>query len=91
MRQTILAQGPDRRVIETDDYGTNLLAPDGVVVERHGTDRHAEALSRLHAEGWQVVSDRHLRPEAAPTSDGGTPGIADAPGPAGTVTDGHSG
>ncbi|WP_149536903.1 hypothetical protein [Siccirubricoccus phaeus] len=91
MRQTILAQGPDRRVIETDDYGTSLLAPDGALVERHGTDHHAEALARLRAEGWQVTSDRFLRPKIAAPSDGGTPGLADAPGPAGTVTDGHSG
>lgn len=90
MRQTILTRAEARLTLETDDYGTRATAADGHVIEEHGTDRHAEALERLHAEGWAVTAEQTLRPEVAAPSDGGTPGIADAPGPTGTVTDGQA-
>ena len=92
MRQTILHRDPaERLTLRTDDYGTTATGADDRIVEEHGTDRHAEALARWQAEGWRITADENIRPELAAPSDGGTPGIADAPDPAGTVTDGESG
>jgi hypothetical protein len=91
MRQTILQrESAERLILRTDDYGTTATGADGQVVEEHGTDRHAEILARWQAEGWRIAADENIRPDVAAAPDGGTPGIADAPGPAGTVTDGQS-
>jgi hypothetical protein len=92
MRQTILLRDPSERLtLRTDDYGTTATGADGRIVEEYGTDRHAEALARWRSEGWRIAADGNIRPDIAGPPDGGAPGIADAPGPAGTVTDGESG
>lgn len=75
MRETLLRSGEQQITVQTDDYGTRILGPDGKIVSDHGTDRHDEIIAKREAEGWSVLQDGSRRPKEvegvpAPKTDG---------------------
>ncbi|MBW8269279.1 hypothetical protein [Caldovatus aquaticus] len=63
MRETELhGPGQGRLRIVTDDRGTDILDAAGRVIASYGSDRHEEMIARYEEAGWQIASDRAVRP-----------------------------